>query len=54
MKKILPFTEKLDLPADTGVENDNVDDMIQKLDMAMQVCACLCVRVVYVCVDRER
>lgn len=38
VKKILPFTGQLDLPSDTGAGDDDVDEMIQKLDMAMQVC----------------
>lgn len=37
MKKILPFTGQLDLPSDTGAGDDDVDEMIQRLDMAMQV-----------------
>lgn len=37
VKKILPFTGELDLTADTGAVEDNVDGMIQRLDMAMQV-----------------
>lgn len=37
VKKILPFTGELDLTADTGVVEDTVDEMIQRLDMAMQV-----------------
>lgn len=37
MKKILPFTGELDLTTDTGVVEDSVDEMIQRLDMAMQV-----------------
>lgn len=37
MKKILPFTGELDLTADTGAVEDNVDEIIQRLDMAMQV-----------------
>lgn len=38
VKKILPFTGQLDLPSDTGAGDDDVDEMIQRLDMAMQVC----------------
>lgn len=41
MKKILPFTGQLDRPSDTGAGEDDVDEMIQKLDMAMQVCTFL-------------
>ena len=37
VKKILPFTGELDLTVDTGAVEDSVDDMIQRLDMAMQV-----------------
>lgn len=39
VKKILPFTGQLDLktPAAAADTSEDVDDMIQKLDMAMQV-----------------
>lgn len=37
VKKILPFIDQLDLTADTGEGDDDVDEMIQRLDMAMQV-----------------
>lgn len=37
MKKIIPFTGQLDLQAGAGAADDDVDDMIQRLDMAMQV-----------------
>lgn len=37
MKKILPFTGQLDLQAGAEAADDDVDDMIQRLDMAMQV-----------------
>lgn len=37
MKKILPFEGQLDLTAGVPDAGDDVDDMIQKLDMAMQV-----------------
>lgn len=37
VKKIIPFTEDLDLTTDTGAGDDNVDEMIYRLDMAMQV-----------------
>ncbi|CAN0343312.1 unnamed protein product, partial [Hapterophycus canaliculatus] len=36
VKKILPFTEQLDLKTPAADTSDDVDDMIQKLDMAMQ------------------
>ena len=37
VKKILPFEGQLDLTAGAPDAGDDVDDMIQKLDMAMQV-----------------
>lgn len=37
MKKILPFEGQLDLKTADAEAGDDVDSMIQKLDMAMQV-----------------
>lgn len=37
MKKILAFAGQLDLKIDVEYKEDDIDEMIQKLDMGMQV-----------------
>lgn len=51
MKKILPFEGQLDLTTSAADAGDDVEDTIQKLDMAMQVCTAVLGAMVVWCGD---